>query len=157
MGFQELDELLDPTLRLPIKGRTYVVPAPPAKVGLRVTRLVAAAGQAAQGQEFDAELVADEEEEVLYADVLGSAYAEMVDAGVSWPELKHASVTAMLWVAKDKATAEKFWNSGGDPNLMAPNRETRRSGGANTTRSQGSTSGTSTRTGGSRNRGRRRR
>ncbi|MFD9146203.1 hypothetical protein ACFWDF_02870 [Streptomyces diastaticus] len=148
MAFREVDELLDETLQLPIRGRVYTVPAPPAAVGLRTQRLIAIAARAADGDDVDvdAELLADAEERDLYAEVLGGAYEEMMADGVSWPVLKHASVTAMVWIAQNKDAAEKYWNTGGDPKRMAPNRAARRSGGANTTRSQGSTSGTSTRT-----------
>ncbi|MFG7941185.1 hypothetical protein DEH18_33440 [Streptomyces sp. NHF165] len=146
MAFDALDELLDESLKLPIGGRTYTVPAPDAETGLRVQRLVSAAGRAAGGGDVDADLVADAEERDLYADVLGSAYAELVADGVSWPALKHCAITAMVWIAQDRDAAERYWNAGGDPERLAPNRQARRSAGASTTKRAASTSGTSTRT-----------
>lgn len=157
MAFEALDELLDDSLTLPLGGRRYTVPAPSARVGIRVQRIVSAAGRAADGGDVDAELVADEAEEDLYTAVLGSAYDAMVTGGVSWPALKHASITAMVWIAQDKATAERFWNSGGDPSRMAPNRRACRSAGANTTKNPASTNGTNGQTARRRNRGRTRR
>ncbi|MFB7461717.1 hypothetical protein [Streptomyces sp. NPDC056188] len=158
MAFEDVSELLDETLRLPVRGRVYTVPAPSAAAGVRTQRLIAIVAQAAEGGDVDvdAELLADADEHDLYSEILGAAYDEMLADGVSWPVLKHASVTAMVWIAQNKDAAERYWNSGGDPSRMAPNRQARRSGGANTTRSQGSTSGTSTRTA-PRHRGRKRR
>ncbi|WKK26871.1 hypothetical protein QZH56_15495 [Streptomyces olivoreticuli] len=147
MAFEALDELLDETLRLPIGGRVYTVPAPSAEVGLRTQAIIHAAATAADGGRADEQVLADAAERDLYADVLGSAHEQMVADGVPWPALKHAAITAMVWISQDKAAAERFWNAAGDPSRAAPNRETRRarSGAANSTRSRGSSSGTSTR------------
>ncbi|PJN40514.1 hypothetical protein CG747_12645 [Streptomyces sp. CB02959] len=147
MAFEALDELLDETLRLPIGGRTYTVPAPSAEVGLRTQALINAAATAADGGKVDEQVLGDAAERDLYRDVLGPAHDEMVTDGVTWPALKHSAITAMVWIAQDKAAAETFWNAAGDPNRLAPNREARRarSGAAKSTPSRGSTSGTSTR------------
>lgn len=147
MGFEALDELLDESLHLPIAGKVYTVPAPSAEVGLRTQAIVHAAAVAADGGRADEQILADAAERDLYADVLGSAHAEMVADGVPWPALKHAAITAMVWISQDKSAAERFWNAGGDPSRLAPNRAARRSpsGAASSTRSRGSTSGTSTR------------
>lgn len=147
MAFEALDELLDETLQLPVGGRVYTVPAPSAEVGLRTQAIVHAAAVAADGGRADEQILADAAERDLYADVLGSAHAEMVADGVPWPALKHAAITAMVWISQDKSAAERFWNAGGDPSRLAPNRAARRSpsGAASSTRSRGSTSGTSTR------------
>ncbi|MCA6093492.1 hypothetical protein LE181_15150 [Streptomyces sp. SCA3-4] len=147
MAFEALDELLDESLHLPIGGRVYRVPAPSAEVGLRTQAIVHAAAVAADGGRADEQILADAAERDLYADVLGSAHAEMVADGVPWPALKHSAITAMVWISQDKAAAERFWNAAGDPSRVAPNRQQRRaqSGAASSTRSRGSTSGTSTR------------
>ncbi|WP_275463376.1 hypothetical protein [Streptomyces noursei] len=147
MAFEALDELLDETLCLPIGGRTYTVPAPSAEVGLRTQALINAAATAADGGQVDEQVLGDAAERDLYRDVLGPAHDEMVADGVTWPALKHSAITAMVWIAQDKAAAETFWNAAGDPSRLAPNREARRarSGAAKSTPSRGSTSGTSTR------------
>lgn len=143
MAFEALDELLDETLVLPIKGRRYTILAPSADTGLRVQTIVQAAAVAASGGQVDEEALGDAAEGDLYRDLLGPAYDEMLADGVSWPALKHAARTAIAWVVQDKASAERVWSSGGDPSRLAPNRQARRSGGANSTKNPGSTSGTS--------------
>ncbi|QCX77673.1 hypothetical protein C9F11_20190 [Streptomyces sp. YIM 121038] len=143
MAFEALDELLDETLVLPIKGRRYTIEAPSAETGLRVQTIVQAAAVAASGGQVDEEALGDAAEGDLYRDLLGDAYDQMLADGVKWPALKHAARTAIAWVVQDKAAAERVWLSGGDPSRLAPNRAERRSGGANTTRNQGSSSGTS--------------
>ncbi|MFJ7902372.1 hypothetical protein ACIQ6V_18080 [Streptomyces sp. NPDC096198] len=146
MAFEALDELLVESLPLPIGGRIYTVPAPSAEVGLRTQALINAAAVAADGGKADEQVLGDAAERDLYRDVLGTAHDEMVADGVPWPALKHAALTSMVWIAQDKTAAEKFWNAAGDPNRLAPNRAARRqSGAANSTRSRGSMSGTSTR------------
>ncbi|KAB7834067.1 DUF7426 family protein [Streptomyces mobaraensis] len=160
MAFEALGELLDESLHLPVGDRTYTIPAPSAEVGLRVQAIVHAAAAAADGGKVDDEVLADAAEHDLYRDVLGSAYDEMVSGGVSWPALKHAAITGMVWIAQDKDAAARYWSTGGDPSRMAPNRETRRaaqSGAASSIPSRGSTSGTSTRPAPDRSKGRRRR
>ncbi|MFF9284870.1 DUF7426 family protein [Streptomyces griseosporeus] len=149
MAFDALSELLDESLALPIGGKTYRIPAPSAETGLRVQAIMQAAAVAADGGQVDRELIADAAERDLYRDVLGTAHAELVADGVSWPMLKHAAVTAMVWIVQDKAAAERYWNAAGDPNRLAPNRQARRSssGTASSTRSRGSTSSTTRRRG----------
>ncbi|MET7450686.1 hypothetical protein ABZT03_02095 [Streptomyces sp. NPDC005574] len=144
MAFNELGNLLDDSLPLPIKGKVYRVPAPSAATGLRVQAIMQAAATAADGGQADREVLADAAERDMYADVLGASHAEMVADGVEWPMLKHAAVTAMVWIIQSKDRAEAYWNTGGDPSQLAPNREQRRStsGAANKTRSRGSSSGT---------------
>lgn len=147
MAFQALAELLDETLQLPIGETVYTVPAPSAEVGLRTQAIVNAAAAAADGGHVDEEILSDAAERDLYRDVLGTAYDDLLAAGVSWPVLKHCAITAMVWIAQDRGAAETYWNAGGDPSRLAPNRAARRaqSGAASSTRSRGSSSGTSTR------------
>ncbi|CAM5608818.1 hypothetical protein GCM10010329_17370 [Streptomyces spiroverticillatus] len=143
MAFEALDELLDESLPLPIAGTIYRVPAPSAAIGLRTQALINAAAVAADGGAVDEQVLGDAAERDLYADVLGTAHGQMVDDAVPWPALKHAALTAMVWIAQDKSAAETFWNSGGAPSQAAPNRAQRRLAAASSTKSRGSTSGTS--------------
>lgn len=147
MAFNAIAELLDEALHLPIGGKTYTVPAPSAEVGLRTQALVNAAAIAADGGRVNEQVLGDAAERDLYRDVLGTAHDELIADGVNWPTLKHAAITAMVWVAQDKSAAEAYWNAAGDPNRLAPNRAARRaqSGTASSTKSRGSSSGTSTR------------
>jgi hypothetical protein len=147
VAFKALGELLDERLALPINGKTYIVPPPSASTGLRVQAIMQAAATAADGGKVDETLLADAAERDMYADVLGTAHAEMVADDVDWPTLKHSAVTAMVWIVQNRDAAERYWNSGGDPSRLAPNRKARRSssGTAKSTRSRGSTSSTSPR------------
>lgn len=147
MAFQALGELLDATLALPVKDKTYTVPPPSAATGLRVQAIMQAAAVAADGGAVDEAVLKDAAERDMYRDVLGTAHAEMVADGVDWNVLKHCAVTAMVWIVQDKGAAERYWNAGGDPSQLAPNRKQRRSSSAaaSKTRSRGSSSGTNSR------------
>ncbi|WP_405659722.1 hypothetical protein [Streptomyces sp. RK9] len=146
MACEAIDELLNEPLVLPIGGRRYTVPAPSADAGIRVQALMRAAAVVANGGDVDAELLGNADEEALYRDLLGTAYALMRADKVSFPALKAAAQTVIAWIMHDKQTAERVWAAGGDPNrLTPPNRAERRSDGANTTKSPASGSGTSTR------------
>ncbi|MFD9879996.1 hypothetical protein ACFWZT_00840 [Streptomyces alboflavus] len=146
MAFEPIDELLDETLTLPLKGRRYTIPAPSAETGLRVQAIVQAAAVAASGGDVDATVLGTADEIDLYRDVLGTAYGQMLADGITWPALKAAARTAVVWIVQDKATAERVWAAGGDPShLTPPNRQQCRSDGANTTKSPASGSGTSSR------------
>jgi hypothetical protein len=149
VAFKALGELLDETLALPVNGKTYTVPPPSASTGLRVQAIMQAAAVAADGGKVDEAILADAAERDMYADVLGTAHAEMVADNVGWPTLKHSAVTAMVWIVQNKDAAERYWNSGGDPSRLAPNRKARRSSSdtAKSTRSRGSTRTTGTRQG----------
>lgn len=144
MAFKQLGEVLDETLSLPIGDKVYRVPPPSASTGLRVQAIMQAAAVAADGGAVDEAVLRDAAERDMYVDVLGTAHAEMVADDVAWPTLKHCAITAMVWIVQNKDAAERYWNSGGDPSRLAPNRKARRSssGTAKSTPSRGSTSGT---------------
>ncbi|MEV0149681.1 MULTISPECIES: hypothetical protein [unclassified Nonomuraea] len=139
-----LDEFFDDTLTLPVGGKEYTVPAPSAETGLLCQRLMQAGVAAANGQETDLTDLAnldDDQETDLYRRCLGPVYDELRADKVTWPRIKHCGVTAFLWIAVDVDAAMKFWESGGDPEALAPNRAASEAV-ARTTRSRGSTSGT---------------
>lgn len=150
MAFKDLDEFFDDTLRLPVGGKWYVVPPPSAETGLFCQQLMEAGLDAANGADVDAANLDDVGEEDLYRRVLGSTLDELRTDGVTWPKIKHCGITAFLWIAANKETAEKFWESGGGdhPESEAPNRATRRATAAvaRSTQSRGSASGTSRKT-----------
>lgn len=151
-AFKVLDEFLDDSLTLPVKFRDGVIhevtiPGPSAEDGLRIQALMEAGlRMAADGTEPDAEVLDDAAELDMYRAALGPRYDEL-KAELDWPRFKHVALTSVIWITQDGDTAERYWNSGGDPSLLAPNRETRRasSAAASKTRKRGSTSGTSTR------------
>ncbi|MEV0438943.1 hypothetical protein AB0I84_09535 [Streptomyces spectabilis] len=157
MACEAIDEFLNEPMVLPIGGRRYTIPPPSADTGVRVQRLMRAAATAVNGGDVNTELLGDTDEEALYRDLLGTAYDTMRADHVNFPALKAAAQAVMTWITHDRATAERVWAAGGDPNrLTPPNRLQRRSGGANTTPHPGSTSGTSTRPARARARKRRR-
>ncbi|MFP8960038.1 hypothetical protein ACLIYP_05615 [Streptomyces nanhaiensis] len=156
--FEALDELLDETLTLPIpcadgERRPFTIPSPPAEDGLTIERFVEAMQKAAQtGARPDMTFLDDSKERDLYRLALGPAYDEMVANGVRWEWLKHAALTAVMWINSGTSAAERYWKAaGGRPETEAPNRATRRAGtrkgsspAATSTPKRGSRSGTST-------------
>lgn len=130
--FEALDELFDDALELPVKGRdgtirTYRIPSPTAEDGLRINRLAQLAMRVVGGGTVDAEALNDEEELDLLADALGPAMPEMQADGVDWAWLRHAGLTAVIWITQGSEPAGTYWTAAGDPNRMAaPNREARR-------------------------------
>jgi len=150
-NFKDLDELLDDTLKLLIVGVTYVVPAPSAERGLYCQRVLAAGVSVAAGEEPTGPppVLDDGQELDLYSRCLGTAYDQMVADNVSWPRIRHAGITAFLWIASGEDLAAAWWR--GDPNALSPNREARRAtsastGAASKIRPRASTSGTKSRT-----------
>lgn len=148
MAFKDLREFLDGRhLDLPIDGTVYRVCDVDAATGLWVQKVMDLGIAAAQGREVDGVVLDDDEERDVYRRVLGDTYDQMTADGVGWADLKHAAVTAMIWIAFDEAAAEKYWESGsGEVPAPAPgpNRASRRasSAAARKTRSRASTSTT---------------
>lgn len=146
MTFRDLDEFFDDSLRLPIGGKEYVVPSPNAETGLWCQGMLAAgvAVHAGRQPEGIAELD-DEQENNLYQRVLGPVWGELQADGVPWTRIRHAGITAFLWAAGNEDLASAFWESGGRGEAPAPNRKARRTAStasATSTRSRGSTNGT---------------
>jgi len=123
MGFEDLAAFISPGFDLPIRGRSYHVPAPNGRDGLYLqalmdgseslilTRAVGAANKT---------VLTDEQERTVYQLALGSAFDEMLDGGVEWPIIKHAGVTAWLrWTRGDDAS-ERYWASLADGQGKAP-------------------------------------
>lgn len=124
MALQDLRGLLDQDLELPIGGKTYKIPPPPARVGLRLQLMRDAASMRDAGVELNAEDLAllkvdDDEEASFYEWTLRTAYQEMLADGVTLPEIKVASAGAFLfWTAASghgQEELEAFWAAQGDP------------------------------------------
>lgn len=156
MSFEDLDEFFDDTIELPVGGKTYVVPGVDAETGLYCQRLLERGKAAYLGKDVDGGELDDEAEMSLYERVLGPVYAELIADGVSWPKISHCGLTAFFWAANNRTTAEKYWNSGGNPEALTPptNRAQRRASGSrtkaggaavNTSKTRASMSGTKTR------------
>lgn len=168
MGFQDLSEFFTPGLELPIRGKTYVIPSPSAEDGLRLHMLLHNPGVALTdegelkevmkllGAEWVPNMVEvdltnpetgstlfDDDGQVVTAEVdygtyKGGIYQQMVDDGLSWPEIMHAGRTALLDAGLGRATAEANWTIGkgdsGNPlppqpgEVEFPNRAAKRAG-----------------------------
>jgi len=125
MSFKDLEEFFDPALRLPIRSKTYVIASPDARTGMWCQKMIVTATTAAAGgdiTEADIESLEldDEQEQTLYQRLLGETLTQMQDDGVPWEWIKHAGMTAFLWVASNRDAAEAFWN-------VAPGEPKRRS------------------------------
>ncbi|MFC4912592.1 DUF7426 family protein [Actinomadura gamaensis] len=150
MAFKDLNEFLaDAHLDLPINGTVYRVNDPDAETGLVVQRLMEIGAAVHQGREVTEAELDDVEEGELYERVLGDAYAQMLADNVTWSRIKHAAVTAMIWISADLESAEKYWETAGEATAppatpAGPNRASRRASAAaaRTTRSRASTTGT---------------
>ncbi|WP_188197216.1 DUF7426 family protein [Nonomuraea sp. SYSU D8015] len=156
-GFRDLDEFFDPNLRLPIKGKTYVIPPPDAEVGLLVQRLMHAGIAVEAGQDVDttnlnelAETVLTNEskDSDLYQRLLGPVWDELFADRLDWPVIQHVGETVLLWVAAGIDAARRHWEAGAGE-AEAPNRKARRAraAAARSTRSRGSATGTTRTTG----------
>lgn len=138
MGFKDLSEFLEPGLTLPIRGKTYLIPAPSAEHGLRLRMLM---NDPTTGFTDDGELreimklmgaewvpnmttvdvynpdtgqplVEDGEivtREVDYGTYKGGVFQEMADDGISWPEIMHAGRTALFDAGQGRTIAEVMW------------------------------------------------
>lgn len=119
MSFQDLDEFFDSTLKLPIRGKTYVIESPDAKTGLWCQRILAVAAKVKGGDgEVSEEEAAglkldDDEERGLFQRLMGPVFDEMIADRLPWEHIKHAGVTCLMWAAGNEGQAEKYWKSGG--------------------------------------------
>jgi hypothetical protein len=150
VAFKDLREFVDGRfIDLPIGGTTYRVHDVDAETGVWVQKVMDIGLAAYQGKDVDGAVLDDDEERDTYERVLGDTYEQMLADGVDWGDIKHVAVTAMIWIAFDADTAERFWETGDKgeaaaPETPGPNRASRRasSAAARTTRSRASTNGT---------------
>lgn len=142
--FKDLREFFDGSLRLPIGGKTYVIPPISATDGLWAQALLNTAVAASAGAKVnvDATLLDDDDERGLYARMLGPVYDELLADNQDWPTVQRVGVTAYLFFTVGEEPAVKYWEEG-PGNVQAPNRATKRAA-ARSTRSRGSASGTTT-------------
>lgn len=125
MGFQDLTEILDPFLPLPIRGKTYRIPAPSVAVGLRsqatlVIGLKVKAGEEVSPADVAALQLDDEQEAEFTHQMLGDLRDEMAADGVPWEYVRHAAKTVFMWTVGDREQAEKVWADAGKAPRPAP-------------------------------------
>lgn len=147
-----LNDVLDLRLRLPIGGRTYIVEPPSAADGAYLMNLMALGLAADAGVDvtgFDLDISDGNPD--FGARTLGAAYQQMLDDGLSMPQVGFAAETAFLAWTVSKEYAEHHWETGGKAGR--PNRAQRRhptatptpAAAANTTQTPASRNGTKTR------------
>lgn len=131
MSFKAYEEVHgDPSLRLPIRGKEYVIQPPTAKVGMGLS-MMAAAGiliendvplsdedllEAREAQEVDDERFPTFAQQCLNGPLRGEpveVYEQMLEDGLSMPEVEMAVQTAFMAWTMGRDTAELFWNMGG--------------------------------------------
>lgn len=152
--FEALDDFLDDTLTLPVRGtdgttRRFRIESPSGEDGLRVQNIVTLATRLlAGGEAVDTTVLDDREEIDLFRLALGDTYDDLIK-WAPWSRVRHAAMTTVFWVVNGRAAAERYWKSRSAGEAQAPNREARRhpkksgSGSGQSTRHRGSTSGTS--------------
>lgn len=105
-------------LTLTVDGRDYVVPSPPARIGLALQ----ASYTIAQARRLKVDPPAyalaraslyDDLTSSLDEDALGPAWDEMVDADVSLADLRRASQAAYVWIVTGSESAAHAIMSGG--------------------------------------------
>lgn len=99
------------------EGKHYVIPSPDANTGLRLqglAELVAKQRAKVQISERDVARLRlnDEEEREFFQQVMGTAYVEMVEDGVSWERIKRLGMYAFTYFAVGREAAEKAAREG---------------------------------------------
>ena len=112
--FQDLAEMWDPNLPLPIRGKTYSVPSPNIAVGLRAQATVAIAVKVKAGGSVTPEDVAalklDDEQELEFTQsMLGPVFTEMQADDIPWEYVRHAAKTVFMWLISDRDEAAQIW------------------------------------------------
>lgn len=149
MAFNDLSEYFDPDLHLPIRGKTYRIPAPTAHDGLRLKMLFSNAGvtlsDSGETQEIMKLLgaewvprmvevpVTDDDGNHTFNDdgtlitttvddgrYEGGVYQEMCDDGLSWAEVALAGRTVLIDAGLGRLAAEIHWQSGGGQGNPTP-------------------------------------
>ena len=131
MGFKAYEEVHgDPSLRLPIRGKEYVIQPPTAKVGMGLS-MMAAAGiliendiplsdedliEAREAQQVDDDRFPTFAQQCLNGPLNGQpvpVFEQMLEDGLSQPEVEMAVQTAFMAWTMGRDAAELFWNMGG--------------------------------------------
>jgi hypothetical protein len=131
MGFKAYEEVHgDPTLRLPIRGTEYVIWPPTAKVGKDLNMMLAAGVLIDAGVKLTDEDIAEARataevdddrfpgfaQQCLNGPSNGEpvlVYEQMLEDGLSQPEVEMAVQTAFMAWTMGRDAAEVFWNAGG--------------------------------------------
>lgn len=109
MAYKDLDTFFDPDLKLPIRGKTYTVPAPGAPEAARLRKQVIAEGVPPVEQVFEALKVLGAEIDPETEAWSGGVYDEMVADDLPWPMIFHAGRTAIIHYGFTADMGEAHW------------------------------------------------
>lgn len=105
---QDLADLMDPALHLPIAGTDYAIECT-AWQGLHLQRIFS-----------DGLSLNDERERAEIVQMLGTTYQQMLDDGLSWPKIAVAGRTAIFWFGHSEKLGQAIWEGGGLPGNPIP-------------------------------------
>lgn len=112
-------------ITLPIGGTDYKIYSPRIEVGFAVQELIQIAAVTDNDDtDNDVEInpndftfltkyLEDPERNILYKDILGEAFNQMIDAGLDHATIALASNTVIVWVTRDEDEAAEYWASDG--------------------------------------------
>lgn len=109
MAYKDLDTFFDPDLKLPIRGKTYTVPAPGAPEAARLRKQVIAEGVPPVEQVFEALKILGAEIDPETEAWSGGVYDEMVADNLPWPMIFHAGRTAIIHFGFTADMGEAHW------------------------------------------------
>ncbi|KSU81598.1 DUF7426 family protein [Rhodococcus qingshengii] len=109
MAYKDLDTFFDPDLHLPIRGKTYTVPAPGGPEAERLRKQVIAEGLPQVMQVFEALKILGAEIDPETETWSGGVYDEMVADDLPWPMIFHAGRTAIINFGFSADMAESHW------------------------------------------------
>lgn len=123
---KELGDFLDPILSIPVKDRTYLIPAMDADLAVRMEQMIGAGEKAQRDEQLsaaDIELVSDDDTQGFYQSIFGADnYQQMREDNLKHVALKHMTAIVFAWTFADFDTALQMWRAEG----KAGNREQRR-------------------------------
>lgn len=133
-------------LELPVAGRTYTVPQPPAKVGLALQASwtvthARRAGKTPPPFAVDRMARYDNGESEMEQDALGPVWDELIAADVTVRDLRRAGLAAYVWICTGSETNALAVLTGGTGDEGGPKVSTTTDE-ADTTQQPASTSGT---------------
>ena len=140
MGFQDLSEFFDPSLKLPVRGKVYTIPEASAATGIRLRQMVALRGMTRVDEQREAFQLLGAEWVMETVDVYvwdpetdkqildkdgkpvtekqsigkwaGGLFDEMSNDGLTIEEIEHIGMTALLKTLNGLEEAEKHWATG---------------------------------------------
>lgn len=140
MGFQDLSEFFDPSLKLPVRGKVYTIPEASAATGIRLRQMVALRGMTRVDEQREALQLLGAEWVMETVDVYvwdpktnmqvldkdgkpvtekqsigkwaGGLFDEMSNDGLTIEEIEHIGMTALLKTLNGLEEAEKHWATG---------------------------------------------